>query len=436
MKHEPRYRIRCPVHGFIVFSEQERLIIDHRYLQRLRHVHQLGLTMLLFPGASHSRFEHSLGVMEAATRVFDHLIARHGDRLREALFGCADLREAPLIRTRQLLRLAALTHDVGHPCFSHGTEAVLCPGGHHERLTIWALRESDLGERIDRAYWPGCAARVAQLLTGESLEPDLRWLRGIISSQLDADRTDYLRRDSHHCGVEYGIFDAERLIACLELADAEGGGLELALARDGLHTYEALILARYQMTTQIYHHRVRRVYDHYLRQWLLASGAAGQGPESVLASNDCLVLAALYRDHDDPAAPPERRRWASRVITRQHHRVVFATDNEASEADVARLEQVAAGLGAAFPEALIFGDVASGNVHDGGRSLPLVGGGRGRGDAGESRMLQAIPPRYRCARIFAAVDAGPEREAIASAAAAAWRQHEGDSTPERSAAGR
>ena len=127
-KDEPRYRIRCPVHGFIRFSENERRIIDHRIFRRLRHIRQLGLTDMVYAGGTHTRFEHSLGVMELATRAFDHLAATRGDLLEATLKRVAELDKQPLAIVRQLVRIAALLHDVGHSCLSHATEPVIHEG--------------------------------------------------------------------------------------------------------------------------------------------------------------------------------------------------------------------------------------------------------------------------------------------------------------------
>ena len=112
--NEPIHRVRCPIHGFIRFSENERKIIDHRLFRRLRYIRQLALTELLYPGASHTRFEHSLGVMEVATRAFDRLAEKKGDLLETTFSEIPEFRDAPLAKARQYLRLAALLHDVGH----------------------------------------------------------------------------------------------------------------------------------------------------------------------------------------------------------------------------------------------------------------------------------------------------------------------------------
>jgi uncharacterized protein len=126
---EPKHRIRCPIHGFIRFSENERRIIDHRIFRRLRHIRQLALTEFVYPGATHTRFEHSLGVMELATRAFDQLAARRGAVLETNLKKVAELVREPLAIARQLVRMAALLHDIGHACFSHAAETVIQPRG-------------------------------------------------------------------------------------------------------------------------------------------------------------------------------------------------------------------------------------------------------------------------------------------------------------------
>src|SRR5713226_8202365 len=118
-KDVPRYRIRCPIHGFIRFSENERKIIDHWIFRRLRHIRQLALTDMVYPGATHTRFEHSLGVMELASQAFDQLSAKHGALLEDRLRKVADLEKGPLAIARQLVRMAGLLHDIGHACFSH-----------------------------------------------------------------------------------------------------------------------------------------------------------------------------------------------------------------------------------------------------------------------------------------------------------------------------
>jgi hypothetical protein len=109
----PLFRIRCPVHGFIHFSGNERRVIDHRLFRRLRFIRQLALTEYVYPGATHTRFEHCLGVMEVATRAFDRLASLHGDLFERTFKNVAGLEDRPLAKARQILRLAALP-----PCYT------------------------------------------------------------------------------------------------------------------------------------------------------------------------------------------------------------------------------------------------------------------------------------------------------------------------------
>ena len=293
---EPTHRVRCPIHGFIRFSENERQIIDHRLFRRLRWIRQLALTEFVYPGATHTRFEHSLGVMEVATRIFDALARSRGDVMEATFATVEQLKDRPLAKARQLVPLAALLHDMGHCCFSHAAEEVILKnlGQDHEALTVKILTEPSFpGAELDRLFFAGARLTANLIKPGKDFPPQLQVLRDIVSGQVDADRTDYLLRDSHHCGVDYGLFDYRRMIECLTLRpDPEGaGGLEIAIQRDGIHTFEALILARYQMNTQVYYHRVRRIYDLYLKEYFKAQGGRGlrhavEGPESQRHDHD------------------------------------------------------------------------------------------------------------------------------------------------------
>jgi HD superfamily phosphohydrolase len=169
----PRYRIRCPIHGFIRFSEHEREVIDHPLFRRLRWIRQLALTELVYPGATHTRFEHSLGVLEVATRTFDALARSRGE-VMEATFGTVEqLRDRPLAKARQLVRLAALLHDTGHCCFSHAAEEVIQKDSDHESLTVQILREPTLlGGVLNRLFFPDCAELTANLIKpGKNFPP-------------------------------------------------------------------------------------------------------------------------------------------------------------------------------------------------------------------------------------------------------------------------
>ena len=230
--HEPVHRIRCAVHGFIHYSDRERLIIDHHVFRRLRYIRQLALTELVYPGATHTRFEHSLGVMEMATRIFDRLAVEKGAQMEETFAEVEVLHEDAMARARQVCRLAALLHDTGHGCFSHAAEPVLHEGSDHESLTVRLLKTPEfLGTLLDEKFFEGCAKLTASLIKPESdFAPQMQILRDIVSGEVDADRSDYLLRDSHHCGVDYGRFDHRRLIECLTVWPNEDTG-ELVTVR-------------------------------------------------------------------------------------------------------------------------------------------------------------------------------------------------------------
>jgi len=321
--------IRCPVHGFIRYSKKERALMDHPRVQGLRYVRQLGLTYLAYPGAVHSRFEHSLGVMELVTRAFEGLVRDHRKELEDELASMPGLGDKTLERGLQVLPLAALLHDVAHAPFSHAGEALL--GKSHEELAAQVIR-GELSEPIDSEFFEGAAELVANLIEKPDAVP---FLRQFVAGEMDMDRTDYLRRDSLHCGVDYGLFDFRRLLESLTVArNPLTGRLQLAIRRGGEHAFEGLILARYQMSTQVYLHKIRRIYDHYLREYLEGwKQEHGRELEEVLEYSDHDVLAQMAQDakSDKPSSG-----WAKRILERRHHKVVYDTGDAA---DVTRLKK-------------------------------------------------------------------------------------------------
>jgi HD superfamily phosphohydrolase len=212
----PTEKIRCPVHGFIHYSKNERAFIDHPTFRRLRNVKQLALTCYVYPGAMHSRFEHSLGVMEMATRAFDALMTKHEDKIAMELSKLPELQSDVLTRGRQVVRMLALLHDIGHPAFSHAAESALPPPLEgHEQVSIYAIKNV-LGPMLDERFFQGMSDLLVKLM---EKKPEVTFLRQFVVSEIDMDRTDYLRRDSLHCGVDYGHFDFHRLIEALTVIE-------------------------------------------------------------------------------------------------------------------------------------------------------------------------------------------------------------------------
>jgi len=322
-----KYSVRDPIHGFIRFNEWEKSIIDHPWFQRLRRIRQLALTDYVFPGASHTRFEHSLGVMHLATRMFLRVTCKCREELAEVLGYKGDQNHQygqNILRAVQVLRLAALLHDIGHGPFSHAVEAVYPPipdspeNKHyrHEDYSIAAIEY--LTERIDRAkqnQYQITSMEVANLLRDH---PHMKhtvgnlWslARTILNSQLDADKLDYLLRDSHHVGVVYGLFDLDRVIEALTFCmvppkprdkeDMPAPEIELALEENDFEAAEAVTIARHRMFSLVYLHKTRRIFDLMLAlalprlvQGVLPPPHPVANLQDYLAWHDVRVLAGL-----------------------------------------------------------------------------------------------------------------------------------------------
>ncbi len=278
-------------------------------MQRLRHIHQLALTYLVYPGATHRRFEHSLGVMELAGRVFD-VITHPANVQGEAARSTVPLDEGDRTYWRRAVRMAALFHDTGHLPFSHAAEGELLPAGwDHERLTDEIIRSEEM-----RPIWEEVKVfprDVAKLALGPKKLPEVNFTPWeallaeiIVGDAFGVDRMDYLLRDAYHAGVAYGRFDHLRLIDTLRiLPQTDTGEPTLGIEQGWLHTAEGLLLARYFMYTQVYFHRVRRICDFHLRKFLKQWLPGGKFPTTLadhLGRTDNDVLAALAQAADDP----------------------------------------------------------------------------------------------------------------------------------------
>jgi hypothetical protein len=316
----------------------------------------------------HTRFEHSLGVMETATRAFDVLALRSRALLEGQLQTVPQFEQDTLARARQLVRLMALLHDVGHTAFSHAGDGVLpAKIKRHENISGWVVSaEGPLGKLIDEAFFPGLSEYLPKLLMeAEDVPPQLQILKQIVSGQLDADRTDYLLRDSIHCGVQYGRFDHLRLISSLVAHEnSNTGSLAIGVDRGGSHTFEGLILARYYMNTQVYFHRVRRAYDLVLNKWLEAwVGHKYDKEERVLKWDDILLEAQMHKDAAATVGS-ERQRWAERLVRRLHPRLVREWGDHADIQDFQTAKRVLQTLQDEFKEVeFLFDDKASGSIH-------------------------------------------------------------------------
>jgi hypothetical protein len=231
--------IRDPLWDNIRLDGATLSILDTPQVQRLRYVRQLGHAFLVYPGATHSRFEHALGAYHLAC---------------EALFMLGERGELGGVPEQHLaaVPIAALLHDVGHYPFSHALEEAGFPG--HEALGVRRLREAPLAEVLDRLGGPRLIDLIGDLIQGRSTSP----LQGLISGTLDLDKIDYLSRDARMCGVPYGAVDVDRLLASLTLLETAPGRLELGVHEKGISALESLLFAKYQMYRNVYwHHAVR-----------------------------------------------------------------------------------------------------------------------------------------------------------------------------------
>jgi len=313
--------IRDPVHRLIRLEREDLPLLDGAPVQRLRSISQLGLTDRVYPGARHSRFEHALGTLEVATMLLEEMRARLG---LDALLGPLGLPESEdnwdqLVR---MARLVALLHDIGHAPFSHVSEGLL-PSGGHEQMTLALLEHPAVADHLRQRGDAICDA-VMRILdpTDLDLPPHLRFVRSLVCGRFGADRMDYLLRDSHCLGVQYGCFDLPRILHTLTPVETTDG-VRLGIERGGVLAAEGLQWARFSMFTQVYFHHTRRILDRHLINFLrvvIPEGRYPQQPEEYLHWDDHRVLGLLQQARRDTTAPGHLD--ACRILDRKQHRAV------------------------------------------------------------------------------------------------------------------
>lgn len=272
-------------------------MLDTPAVQRLRYVRQLGHAFLVYPGATHSRFEHALGAY--------HLT-------KSALTALAERRELESVSEEDRLaaRLAALLHDIGHYPFSHGLEEAGFL--HHEELGVAKLTRGELGEVLTQVGGPGLALRIGDLIRGRSASP----LGGLISGSLDLDKIEYLSRDARMCGVPYGAVDVDRLLSSLAVVESAPGRWEIGVHEKGISALESLLFAKYQMYRNVYwHHAVRSATCMFKRAVRATVAAGGLAPAMIAEATDGgLMTALLATDPTGLAARVQERRLFKRAM--------------------------------------------------------------------------------------------------------------------------
>lgn len=252
--------IRDPLYGFVHLSERETLLIATPYMHRLNRIKQLAHTYLVYPSAVHTRFEHSLGILHIADRMC-------------ACFKITDKR-------REIARISALLHDVGHGPFSHLFEEILIRiNGQkfsHEEITNAIIKHDEnislilKGKVSSKNVFSDIYNDVLNLFNNDNETEYDRIIKSIISGQLDADKLDYLRRDSYHTGSTYGIFDLERILSTLTIA--EDGGIQYPVSKEkGITAVDSFRSARSSLYIQVIQHHTRVIADQmFLRSLELA----------------------------------------------------------------------------------------------------------------------------------------------------------------------
>jgi len=269
--------IKDPVHGYVYVTEEEKAVIDSYPVQRLHRLRQLAGAEYVYPGANHTRFEHSVGVMYLAGRVAENPYI-------------SQLVSEDEIAT---IRIAGLLHDVGHGPFSHVFEHLLEKelDKTHEDITTWIIRNSELKDVLKKnGFKPD---DVSKLAVGKLHRPGKAFLDQIISSAVDVDKQDFVVRDTHHTGAEYGFIDIFRLIHTLDVMDGN-----LAVDVGALSALESLIIARIESFKSIYFHRVGRAAQIMLALAMEKANAelgltSFKTPEEYLAMDDYTVWTML-----------------------------------------------------------------------------------------------------------------------------------------------
>jgi len=270
MSSAEKFRIRDTVHGFIHFNELERSVIDHPVFQRLRNINQLGWTHYIYPGATHKRFEHSIGVMHLSSRVLDHLYYHQRDKeTREIMHRYLGDENEYRVK-RQIFRISSLLHDLGHPPFSHSGEDLfnLKSEEKHEKYTV-SLIKKYIPEVIDSSTDRDVNTyNINSNEVADYILKKIPLLNEILSGTIDVDRADYLLRDSIHLGVEYGKYDLNRLLDSFILREGDNEYEPISLLHlenGGKEAAFSFLMARYLMFSQVYFHKTRRIMDMHFR---------------------------------------------------------------------------------------------------------------------------------------------------------------------------
>ena len=272
--------IRDSVYGDINLSEFEVKVMDMPQFQRLRRIKQLGLISLIYPGATHTRFEHCLGTMNLGSKLAEELELDQDDV--------------------ELIRISALLHDIGHGPFSHVSEGVL--SFPHEELTRYVVTQTSMRDLLEEKF---DVNKIADIINGKG------HLGPIVSGELDVDRMDYLLRDSHNTGVSYGIIDYERIISNLKLEDG------LILDIKGVQAAEGALVSRYFMYPSVYQHHTTRIVNSMFRRALQKTFDEKIIDEHEIYRYDDSDITSMFRNSENEYVRDIMFRLDNRIIPKR-----------------------------------------------------------------------------------------------------------------------
>ncbi|MHA2025597.1 MAG: HD domain-containing protein [Candidatus Thorarchaeota archaeon] len=329
-KHTRQKAVQDPVHGAILFEPWELDVISTWEMLRLRYVRQLGPAHLVYPGATHTRFEHCIGtnfLAQKSIRVVNY---------------CEDLDDACFIPLSQLLdeyhqklfRAGALLHDVGHPPTSHTIEYALhsWAGLDHLDLGTFLIQNSSLNDTLEQNDID--SKDVVNVLKRKSTDPIKSLLSEFLDHPLDIDKTDYLIRDAHFSGVQLGIFPAERVLLTNRVVKNSEGKYVRAFMLKAIHSLEALIISRNWMFSDLYlHHAVK------LAEALISKATYYRMREEDLSRNECVGLFTRMTDGDlfrwlERSEIGFVRDYAARIRYRKLFKVVLSRQLKSFSEDI------------------------------------------------------------------------------------------------------
>lgn len=348
--------IRDPVHGSIHILEEEELIIKNEFFQRLRNIKQLGFSEYVFPGATHTRFIHSIGVMSVGDRAFDKLFKGR-------------LENPNILRIKETFKLACLLHDVGHAPLSHSTETVMPMVSElqipkqfrmdadlkkdrqatHEDYTIKSIADSSFANSfkgvenrfgVDRKC-------IADLIVGKCQDKNYFTVDGInyfpvlsqlVSGELDCDRMDYLLRDSYFCGVSYGGYDLDWMIDNLEVCIVDDHAY-LGITERAVVTFDDFLLSRYHMFIMVYFHYRSVCLEQLLYKYFKTS------PQEYTIPADI----EKYIEHDDhylmKIMRMSKNPYAQAIVKNKIPKKIFESFNETQHKQLDKVQKFLEGEG-------------------------------------------------------------------------------------------